>query len=46
MKKNYKKNMEKFIKNGFIERFKNSTFKSNFAMIYIIHKMLLFFKIT
>ena len=33
-----KKRLKKIIKNGFIGRFKNGTF--NFAVIYIIHKML------
>ena len=36
---------KKFIKNGFNRRFKNVTFKFfSFAMIYIIHKMLVLLK--
>ena len=40
MKKKYKK---KFIKNGFVRRFKMSLLNFNF-IIYIIHKILVFIK--
>ena len=39
-----KENIKKFIKNGFIGRFKNITFKFWLCHIYIIHKMLVFLK--
>ena len=39
-----KKKHKKFIKNGFIRRFKNITFKFSFVMIYIIYKILVMIK--
>ena len=44
MKKKLYKRFIKKIKNGFIRRFKNATFKFNFIMIHIIHKMLVLLK--
>ena len=45
MEKNIKHFFKKFMKNGFIKRFKNVTINFNFVMIYI-HKMLALLKIN
>ena len=45
MEKNIKNFFKKFMKNGFIKRFKNVTLNFNFVMIYI-HKMLALLKLT